>query len=469
MLLTITNLRVPATDLGYLLHKHPERMHSIDLPFGKAHVFYPEADAVRCTAALLLEIDPVGLVRKGRGESDGATVAHYVNDRPYAASSFLSVAMGRAFNTAMSGRSKDRPELVQEKLPLEVEISALPCRGGEALVRRLFEPLGYHVAVDAYRLDETMPQWGESPYLTVRLRGKVTLQSLLNHLYVLIPVLDNDKHYWIGDDEVDKLLRKGEGWLGTHPERELISTRYLKYRRELMREALARLLAEEIPALEEDQGRKNAEEETIEQSISLNEQRYDAVCQALLETGATSVIDLGCGEGKLLKRLFRDKSFDRVAGMDVSIRALELAADRLRLEGLSERQKSRVELFQGSLMYRDARLSGFDAACAVEVVEHLDPPRLAAFERTVFECARPATVVVTTPNAEYNVRFPTLAAGVFRHRDHRFEWTRHEFQRWAGAIAEKYKYRFEWRGIGLDDPEVGSPTQMGIFTRVLES
>lgn len=465
MFLTITNHRAPATDLGYLLHKHPERVHLVELPFGRAHVFYPETSPERCTAALLLEVDPVGLVRKNRGESEAATVAHYVNDRPYAASSFLSVTLGRAFNTAMSGRSKDRPELADMKLPLEAEIAALPCRGGEELVRRLFEPLGYSVAVDSYPLDETTPEWGISAYFTVRIAAEVTLQALLNHLYVLIPVLDNDKHYWIGDDEVEKLLRRGEGWLGGHPERELISARYLKHRRALMRQALARLLAEESADVEEEQDSKQAEEENLERPISLNEQRYDAVMQAITEYGATSVIDLGCGEGKLLRRLFRDKTLDRVAGMDVSVRALEIAAERIGLDELSERQRSRIALFQGSLMYRDARLSGFDAACAVEVIEHLDPPRLSAFERTVFEFAQPGLVVVTTPNIEYNVRFPTLAAGAYRHRDHRFEWTREEFRAWAERIASSWGYRCELRGIGADDPEVGCPTQMALFNR----
>jgi 3' terminal RNA ribose 2'-O-methyltransferase Hen1 len=468
MLLTITNTQSPATDLGYLLHKNPARVHEFQVPFGNGCVFYPEADENRCTAALLVEVDRVGLIRKPRGESQSASLSNYVYDRPYSASSFLSVALGRAFGTAMAGRSKDRPELVETELPLEVVLPVLPCRGGEELIRCLFEPLDYTVAIKGHPLDDTVEEWGASPYYTVRLSNKVSIKDLLIHLYVLVPALDNKKHYWIGRDEVEKLLRKGEAWLPGHPERELISKRYLKYRRHLVDDALARLLAEETSDLEEDEEKKAGEEQSLEKPLSLNEQRYEKVMDTLLAKGARSVIDLGCGEGKFLKKLFRESVFDKVAGMDVAMRSLEIASRRLRLDALSEHQKKRIALFQGSLLYRDTRLSGFDAACAVEVIEHLDSPRLAAFERNVFEFAGPGVVIVTTPNIEYNVRFESMAHGTLRHRDHRFEWTRTEFQVWADKVAGRFGYAYEWAPIGPEDAEVGPPTQMAIFTKKAE-
>jgi 3' terminal RNA ribose 2'-O-methyltransferase Hen1 len=176
-------------------------------------------------------------------------------------------------------------------------------------------------------------------------------------------------------------------------------------------------------------------------------------------------VDLGCGEGQLLRALLADRSFSRIVGMDVSHRALELAARRLRLERMPERQRERVSLIHGSLMYRDDRIAGFDAAAVVEVVEHLEPFRLAAFERVVFEFAAPGTVVVTTPNREYNVRFPELPAGDFRHRDHRFEWDRAEFHTWTDGVADRFGYGVRHVAIGPDDPEVGPPTQMAVFSR----
>ena len=468
MLLTITTTHQPATDLGYLLHKNPARAQSFELSFGHAHVVYPEASAERCTAALVLDVDPVGLVRGRSGAAgEGGLLAQYVNDRPYVASSFLSVAISQVYRSALGGTSKERPDVAASAIPLEARVTALPSRGGAAFVRRLFEPLGWSVTIETGPLDETAPEWGESRYHTLTLSGTKRLSELLAHLYVLVPVLDDEKHYWVGDDEVEKLLRHGEGWLAAHPERELIARRYLKHRTSLVREAIARLVTEEEPAEGDESApavARDAEEGALERTLSLNEQRLATVLGALRASGATSVVDLGCGEGRLLKLLLEERHFARIVGMDVSYRVLEIAMDRLRLERLPPMQRQRIALLHGSLVYRDARLAGFDAAAVVEVIEHLDPPRLAAFERVAFEFARPGTVVVTTPNAEYNVRWASLPAGKFRHRDHRFEWTRAQFEEWATAIAERFGYSVRFGPVGPVDPEVGSPTQMGIFS-----
>lgn len=466
MLLTLSTTHAPATDLGYLLHKNPARAHAFDLAFGKAHVFYPRADASHCTAALLVEVDPVGLVRKRRGPAGEAfALEQYVSDRPYAASSLLSVAISQVFGSALSGRCRDKPELAEAKLPLTAAISVLPCRGGEEFLRALFEPLGYQVQCRRLELDAQYPDWGDSPYFRVELSGKIRLADLLSHLYVLIPVLDNDKHYWIGDAEVEKLLRHGEGWLAKHPAKEEIVRRYLKRRWNLTQSALARLAPEEEEPTADETivTAPDAAEQTVEQPLRLNDQRLAAVLGVLKSCGAKRVLDLGCASGNLLKRLLEEKQFDLIVGLDVSHRMLEIAADRLRLERMPPRQRQRIDLWHGSLTYRDKRLSGFDAAALVEVIEHLDPPRLAALERVLFEFARPQRVVVTTPNVEYNVRFPGLPAGKLRHRDHRFEWTRSEFQAWAGRVGIRFGYGVAHQSIGPDDPEVGSPTQMAVF------
>lgn len=463
MLLTITTTHELATDLGYLLHKNPARAQSVALSFGQAHVFYPEATRERCTAALLLDVDPVGLARGRKG--GGAPLEPYVNDRPYVASSFLSVAIAQVLGTALSGRSRERPELADTPIPLVARIAALPCRGGEDLLRRLFEPLGYEVDAVQHALDPRFPAWGESRYFTVTLRATKRLADLLRHLYVLVPVLDDAKHYFVGDDEVEKLLRRGEEWLAAHPERELIARRYLRYRRSLTRDALARLTAEEDPDPDAAAEARDAEEHEVEERIRLNDQRLGAVAAVLRASGARRVVDLGCGEGQLLRLLLADSAFEEVVGLDVSLRSLEVARDRLRLDSLPAHQKRRIRLIHGSLMYRDARIAGFDAAAVVEVIEHLDPPRLKAFERVLFEFARPGTVVLTTPNSEYNAKFETLAAGAFRHRDHRFEWTRAEFRDWAERVAERFGYAVRFLPVGPEDPELGAPTQMGVFDR----
>lgn len=467
MLLTLRTTHEPATDLGFLLGKNPARVQSFELSFGHAHVFYPEAGDDACTAALLLDVDPVGLVR-GRGP--GAGLEQYVNDRPYVASSFLSVAIARVLRSAMAGASKERPDLAETPIPLVATLSALPARGGEAFVRRLFEPLGYDVGVEAIPLDETFPEWGDARHVRLTLSATTRLREMLTHLYVLVPVLDGAKHYWVGDDEVEKLLRHGEGWLAAHPARDAIARRYLKHRRSLADEAIARLVASEEPpeteAEETADAAKDAEEEGLERRVSLNEQRLNAVLAALRASGARRVLDLGCGEGRLLRMLLDDRQFTEVVGMDVSHRALEMAGARLKLDRMPDAKRARIRLLHGSLTYRDRRLAGFDAAAVVEVVEHLDPPRLAAFERVLWGEARPGTVVLTTPNAEYNVRWETLPAGRFRHRDHRFEWTRAEMRAWADAVAARHGYAVSYLPVGPEDPEVGAPTQMAVFTRM---
>jgi 3' terminal RNA ribose 2'-O-methyltransferase Hen1 len=458
VLLTITTTHRPATDLGYLLHKHPARVQTFTVPFGRAHVFYPEANEERCTAALLLDIDPVGLVRRGRG-ANAFSLAQYVNDRPYVASSFLAVALVNVFKSAMAGTCRGHEELAASAIALEASLPVVPARGGESLVRRLFEPLGYEVRVGTIALDPKFPEWGDARHVALTLRGELRLADLLRHLYVLLPVLDDDKHYWIDEAEIQKLMRRGEGWLGAHPERDLIVRRYLKRQARLYQPALAQLDDGAAPEEEEP-----APEDRLEERVSLRDQRLGTVQSVLKASGARRVLDLGCGAGALLQRLLRD-DYELVVGADVSVRALEQAARRLKLDALHDAQRERIQLLHSPLTYRDKRLCGFDAAALVEVIEHLDPPRLAAAEQNVFASARPGTVVVTTPNVEYNVRWETLPAGRLRHPDHRFEWTRAQFATWAEGVAERHGYAVRHLPVGPDDAEVGPPTQMAVFSR----
>jgi len=477
MFLTISTTgtpELPATDLGFLLHKHPEKAQAFSTSYGQAYVLYPEADAGRCTAALLLEVDAVALVRRGKGKGRGgapdAALAQYVNDRPYAASSLLAVALSAVFSSAMRGVCNARPERAARPLPLRIEVPALPARGGTDLVQKLFAPLGWTVTAQPVALDAEFPEWGDSRYVSLVLESEtLTLAEALRHLYVLLPVLDDAKHYWVAPDEVDKLLRAGEGWLPAHPEQKLITSRYLSRRWSLTREAMERLelvrLAEADDSdVEEIDNAVEPETETEEKPTPLAVQRRDAIVEALKASGAGRVLDLGCGQGQLVQALLKDTRFTEIVGVDVSMRALTIAARRLKLDRMGERQSSRVQLFQGSLAYTDNRLKGYDAAVLSEVIEHLDLPRLPALEYAVFGAARPRTVVVTTPNVEYNVRWETLPAGHVRHGDHRFEWTRAEFGEWAAKVAGRHGYEVEFVPVGPDDPEVGPPTQMAVFS-----
>jgi len=468
LLLNITTTHKPATELGYLLHKHPDKCQSFSMTFGTAHVFYPESSFEKCTASLLLDINPVELVRvKSSGRGEGA-FDQYVNDRPYSASSFMSVAIAKVFRTALLGRCNNLPELADKKIPLTVNIPVLPCRGGMNFLKELFEPLGYEVEGETIPLDEIFTEWQDSVYIDVTLRNQIRLCDLLSHLYVLIPVLDDSKHYWVGDEEIEKLLRHGDVWLKTHPIKEQITKRYLKRYWSLTRRALAQLTDEDSQGIDEKDIVQDLEEAAIEKPISLNQQRLESVVEMLSKYQVKRILDLGCGEAKLLKYLLKDKSIEQIVGVDVSYRSLETAKKRLKLDNLPFHQADKIKLIQGSLTYRDKRFNGYDAITLLEVIEHLDLNRLSAFERVVFEFSQSKLVIVTTPNIEYNIRFESLASGKLRHQDHRFEWTRKEFQAWANKVAEQFDYHVNFQGIGDENEEVGTPTQMAVFTSLAD-
>ncbi|MFE5704978.1 3' terminal RNA ribose 2'-O-methyltransferase Hen1 [Rhodococcus koreensis] len=472
MILTISTTARPATDLGYLLHKHPDRVQEFTQSCGVARVFYPEANENRCTAALLLDVDAIRLARTS-GRSADYAMGQYVNDRPYAVSSLLSVALADVFRTARAGRCTLKPELAATPIPLEISLPALPCRGGPELAEQLFTPLGWTVEARPVPLDDAFPEWGDSRYVRLTLRGDIRLADALNHLYVLLPVLDDAKHYWVASDEVDKLIRAGGSWLAEHPESTLITRRYLRHQSALTRSAFERLaelgddVAERLePPVDEEPGSDAAGigcEADTAAAPPLNLLRREAVLGALGELEARTVIDLGCGSGQLVSALLDDPRLTEIAAADVSTRALTIAARRLRLDRMPERRRERLQLFQAALTYTDSRFAGYDAAVLMEVVEHIDPPRLTALEQVIFGTARPGHVIVTTPNSEYNVRYPELEG--MRHRDHRFEWSRAEFRSWASNVCRVHGYTADFRPVGEDDPEVGPPTQMAVFAR----
>ena len=463
MLLQIsTSSLAPATDLGFLLAKNPDKAQTFDLSFGRAHAFYPRADENQCDFALLLEVDPIALVR-GKNKNDAGPLAQYVNDRPYVAGSFASVASAQVLRSALNGQCKERPDLTQTALDLTARVHAISCAGDGSFARSLFEPLGYQVELDVPQLDQNF-DWGDAPCAALTLRGRLKLSELLTHLYVLLPVLDDSKHYFIGESEVEKLLQRGAGWLEVHPQRDLIVARYLKRQRKLVSSALE-MLERLAPDADETDARAD-EEDRIEKPLSLHQIRMDAVLGELVNSGAKSVLDLGCGEGRLLRALLDERQFERIIGVDASHRALDVAADKLRLERMAPLKRERLTLLHGALTYRDDRLKDFDAAALVEVVEHLDEARLPVFERAVWQWARPQTIVLTTPNREYNAHWQSLPAGKMRHRDHRFEWTRAQFTSWAGRVADENGYTVEISPLGPQDENLGAPSQMAVFKKI---
>lgn len=467
MLLTITTTHQPATDMGYLLGKHPNRCQTFDFPWAKAHVFYPEASHERCTIALAVELLTHKLNPNNRGTAHSRQ-EHFVNDRAYAATSHLALVINQLFSQAYASQNKDKPELSNTPLPLEVWLPTVPRGRHPDTASQLFEPLGYTVAAKPLPLDQKKPDSGYSRHIDLTLSHTITMAEMLRHLYVLLPTMDGGKHHYIEQDDVEKLMRFGEGWLSTHPKRDMIVNSSMNEKRSFANKVVA-MLDEQNQAQEQpdenspQETRHERQEAHVERGIGLNKMRRDAVLKAVKDSSPNSVIDLGCGEGTLTLALLQENPSFRVTAMDVSTRAmstLERRAGRL-----TPAQKDRLKTFHGSLSYRDRRLADHDTAVAMEVVEHIDEEKLSSFEDTVLAGARPKTLIVTTPNREYNAVFG-MEPGTRRHRDHRFEWDRQEFKKWANDSAAAHGYSVAILPIGPVDPSMGPPSQMAVFTRI---
>jgi 3' terminal RNA ribose 2'-O-methyltransferase Hen1 len=450
MYLSIATTYQPATDLGHLLHKHPDRAFKSEGSQSDYYCFFPVATAEYCKACLVLNFN-------SRPESNGhgrpflpQLQSQYINDRPYVAGSQLSIAIADVFGTAMNGKSKDRQNLADIALPFEIEISAVHCNAGADFIQKIFEPLGYTVEVSNTKLNEKFPAWGQAPYFSIKLNTTKRISEILRQIYVLLPVLDNFKHYYIEDAEKEKILRLGEGWLQNHPLVEIITQRSLKNIRSLSNEALEILLGSEPITSSSLDG-----EAKLESPIRLNELRFNKVEEVLITSGVKRVLDFGCGEGRFLEKLIRNPWFSEVIGADVSIASLERATKRLERNS----SKNKAKLIHSSFTYHDDRLKDIDSMVMLEVIEHIDLTNLDFVEKNIFEFIKPKLLIITTPNADYNTKFQQPG---FRHPDHRFEWTRDEFKVFCEKSI-KYGYTYEISFIGDIEPALGGPTQMGVF------
>ena len=455
VLLLLTTTRRPATDLGRLLALESGEVHEFAVPGGIATLHLPEVSAHRCTAAVFLEWHHRGsdLGDDQAGAGGRAPVpAHVTSD-------MLADAVSLVFRNALAGASGHRyPHLLRAALPLEIVIPQFPCQAGVHLAERLFGPLGWRVLVDPVLLDARHPEWGDTGHSALTLRGTISLADAVTHLSVLLPVLVNgNKGRLAPEGRIGRLLRPYCDWLTRHPERQLIMGSYQKRRgASLVRTTDASPKAVEMA---------HAVRPTVVRE-GLAVERLEAVLAALARTSAERVIDLGCGTGVLLARIAQDSRYTEVVGVDDAAQALELARRRLQLELLPERQRSRIKLLQLSILRRDNRLIGFDAAILMEVIEHFDPFRLPALVINIFGHARPGTVIVTTPNLEHTLRYPGPTRSGLRHDDHRFEWSRQEFAAWVADASQRYGYVGRIQGVGTCDPQVGHPTQLAVFTRL---
>jgi 3'' terminal RNA ribose 2''-O-methyltransferase Hen1 len=456
MLLTITYKGKDTQDLGYMLFKNPNRPQSVKLTTGSAYVYYPKVSDEETTIALLLDINSLDLAKGEKGKDvQPQSLFDYVNDRPYVASSFLATAMNKVFGTAISGRGDEYQELVDSKLNLSATIHMFPCPVDKERINKVFEPLGYEVNYETFLLDNKFPEWGDSKYVNLTVSGNVVLRDLLKQIILLIPVFDKFKHYDVSNqDELNKLLKLGDGWLSDHPEKDFIVNRYLQFKKGLVNKAQEHLKSD-VDEIEE-----SIDKAVTEKEESLNTTRFNSVINELIKIEAKSVLDIGCSNGKLLEAI-RDKMPNiKLAGIDVHLKAVSIA-DKM----ANKKDLDKIDFFQSSILYKDKRFKGYDAVTAIEVMEHIDEFKLYLFEKVLFGYINPRVAILTTPNKDYNENYDNINNKGLRHFDHRFEFTKREFESWVTKICSKYGYIYFFKSIGKADEKDQQPTLMVTFMK----
>lgn len=446
MLLTINCEGPDAMDLSWLLHKRPNRFQAFNLGYGKAFVFFTEYSQNSCTACLLLEIMPDALNDLCKSK-DGEF--QYVNSRQYLSSSLLAGAIGKAYSSAIKGTCQDKPDLVGKKHGFKVRINNFSCRLNPIFIDRIFSPLGYQIE---WRNIQINDEYCTGGFICgdLQLSIDATLQEILSHLYILLPVFDRQTHFWLDESQLQKFIRHCQGWLGRHPEKRLIINEYfgpvseLKYR--LMKHfGVIRPLADKS------------------RTPTFNQMRRSAISDVIAASGAKTIIDLGCGDGSFVFSLHGQNRYEKLAGMDASAQNIENA--RKKFDSPFFHRRKSPEFFIGSITYRDKRISGYDAVILSEVIEHFEPERMDGVMRNILGEARPKLFVMTTPNKAYNQEFPFLEAGEFRHPDHRHEFGEDEFISFCEKYAAVFGYDLEISHVGVELSRIGSPTFMGIFKK----
>lgn len=442
--------------LSFLLSKNPQNLYDRMEKGYRVRLTYTVFSDSEVEALIFVTPDPVELVKNS---PDTYEITQYINDREFVVSSIFCSNTRSALGTALNGRPKEEYlDWAKHAFQLTIGFGPVATDLPDAAIKNLFEPLGYQTEIERGRADYNFQFKERSSARFINLQSKVTLQNALQHLFVLIPVLDDYRHYFIDEREIEKLERYGEGWLADHPLKELIIKRTLRFR-ELIDQMV----------LNSHQTELINEAVTPEPNISsqpvvrLNKLRYQRLVKIIEDLAAReSIVDFGAGEGKLSVRL------GFIPGVKEILAVEPTEKEQLRaLKRFSE--ASRKDDFiaptpvWGSLFYYDEQLCGKDVMILSEVIEHIDESRLPRVMDTILGSYKPQVLLITTPNAEYNPVYQ-MEEGI-RHKDHRFEWSRAEFAEWTYCLARNYAYEVQIDGIGEEAEGYGHPSQLAILTR----
>ena len=459
--------------VSHLLSKNPNNVYDRTDKGVRVRMVYTTATERETEVLMHAEPDPVDLVR---GTPDGYDITQYINDREFVTSSLFCSYIRSALGTALNGKPKEAyARWVGHPFDMELSFGPVASDLPDRAIEELFSPLGYAVTLERDELTYTFDLKKKSTVRRIILRGQVTVQNALRQLFLLIPVLDNYKHYFISEDEIDKIKRYGEGWLDSHPLKEMIIKRTLRFA-ELIRQYERQEGALSAPAeavnAEEDNVSTEGKGDGIDDPslqedppVRLNELRYRAITDVVAGLPLKRrIVDMGAGEGKLSARLAYIPGVESILAVEPSgqsrLRAMERFAKLEERSGIA----AMPEPIIGSLFYFDEQLQNQDVMILCEVIEHIDAYRLNGIMDTIMNEYQPEVLLVTTPNKEYNQVY-AMERESFRHHDHRFEWTRAELAAQCEMWTKQAEYTFEIRGIGEYAEGFGQPTQLVIFRK----
>ncbi|WP_310831561.1 3' terminal RNA ribose 2'-O-methyltransferase Hen1 [Paenibacillus pedocola] len=460
--------------LSHLLAKNPNNLYDRTEKEARVRIVFTVSSEEETEAVIYVTPDPIELVK---GDSSAHNdITQYINDREFVTSSLFCSYIRPALGTALNGKPKEAyMPWVGKPLKLELTFGPVASNLPDRTLEELFTALGYEVQLERGDAEYSFALKTRSSARYIKLAGEQTLQTALQQLFVLIPALDDYKHYYISDDEVDKIRRYGAGWLEEHPQRSLILKRTLRFAGAIKQyEAMAAkekrstaensVDSEDVPAAVTVSGESAVTEMQEEPKIRLNDLRYAAIAAAVEELYAkATIVDFGSGEGKLSAKLSSVPGVREIKAVEPSAASQLRAMDRF--AKLADKPGIIVpDPVTGSLFYFDESLRGKDVMILCEVIEHIDEYRLARVMENIFAEYAPKTLIVTTPNKDYNAVYE-MEQEELRHGDHRFEWGRKAFSVWCARWTETFDYTAELTGIGEGSVEFGYPTQMAIFTK----
>ncbi|HWO95040.1 MAG TPA: 3' terminal RNA ribose 2'-O-methyltransferase Hen1 [Bacillus sp. (in: firmicutes)] len=441
-----------AENLSRLLAKNPNNLYDREEKGNRTRLVFTSSNEREAEAVIFVTPDPVELVRNSPGIFD---ITQYINDREFAVSSLFCSYIRTALGTALNGKPKEEfIEWVDHPFNMEVGFGPVASHLSDQTIRELFEPLGYLIEIERGEADYSFNLKQKSSARYLKLKGQITVQQALRHLFILIPVLDNYKHYFIDEKEIEKIQRYGEGWLDEHPLRSYIIEQSLRFKELINKVPISSSIVTE---------NKVNDDVSAPPKIRLNEQRYQAIIDKVESLPLNQkVVDFGSGEGKLSVRLGMVPNVQEILAVEPSESSQLRALERFEKAAGKDQFVCPTPIW-GSLFYYDERLRGKDIIILCEVIEHIDEFRLPNIMKTIFGEYRPNALIVTTPNHEYNAVYDMDEN--MRHADHRFEWTRGEFKDWCETWIAKFPYSMQLQGIGQEHEEYGFPTQMCTFVR----